>query len=403
MVAVCAAFLLGGWFLKAQCLDPWSDSHQYESLCYNDIQALYQVRGIQDRTFPYVHGSFDSANSELVDGAIEYPVLTGLFMYAAGAGVTDANGYLGATALLLAPFGLLIAYLLGRLEGLRALMWAASPALILYSFHNWDLLVVAAVVVGFYVYRRDQPLVAAALFGVGAALEDVPRLLRTRARRRLAGAPGGEGRTRSRRGWRRRVRADQPPLHRRQPGRLVGDLWVPPGARSNFDNIWTLLPDMTPDDLNLVTGGLTLIGFGIALGIGTLRARREGVFPTVPVCAVLLAAFMLFSKVHSPQYTLWLLPFFVLVRVNLLWWIAYAAADLLVYVGVFRFFYDLSERTGGTLAEDAMELGIWFRAALLALFVVFLTSSATPPDRFVSQPLPTVDPVGGAELSASEP
>ncbi len=404
VVAVCAAFLLGGWFLKAQCLDPWSDSHQYESLCYNDIQALYQIRGIQDRTFPYVHGSFDAANGELVDGAIEYPVLTGLFMYAAGAGVTDANGYLGATALLLAPFGLLIAYLLGRLEGLRALMWAASPALILYSFHNWDLLVVAAVVVGFYAYRRDRPLVAAALFGVGAALKMYPAFFvlalvaASLARREVkdalvhAGVGGGVF-----------ALINLPFIVANRDG-----WWATYGFHRvrgpNFDNIWTLLPDMTPDDLNLVTGGLTLIGFGIALGIGTLRARREGVFPTVPVCAALLAAFMLFSKVHSPQYTLWLLPFFVLVRVNLLWWIAYAAADLLVYVGVFRFFYDLSERTGGTLAEDAMELGIWVRAALLlALFVVFLRSSATPPDRFVSQPLPTVDPVGGAELSASEP
>lgn len=397
MVAVCAAFLLGGWFLKAQCLDPWAESHQYESLCYNDIQALYQARGIEQRIFPYVHGSFDEETRELRDGAIEYPVLTGLFMYAAGTGVGNANDYLIVTALLLAPFGLLIAYLLGKLEGWRALMWAASPALILYSFHNWDLLVVAAVVAGFYVYRRDRPVAAAALFGLGAALKMypaffiVPLVAAALARRNLrdavvrAGAGAGA------------FLAVNLPFFIANPEGWWATYGFHRVRGPNFDNLWNELPSMTPEDLNLLTGLLTLVGFGVALFVGHRRARREGVYPTVAVCGALLAAFMLFSKVHSPQYTLWLLPFFVLVRVNLLWWVAYAAADLLVYVGVFRFFFDYFENPGSTGAETVMEAGVWLRAGLLlGLFVAFLRASATPPDRFVSQPLPTVESVGVA-------
>lgn len=427
VVAVCAAFLLGGWFLKAQCLDPWAGSHQYESLCYNDIQALYQARGVDQRVFPYVHGSFDASTNELRDGAIEYPVLTGLFMYAAGTGVDNANGYLIATAMLLFPFGLLVAFLLGRLEGWRALMWAASPALVLYSFHNWDLLVVAAAAAGFYAYRRGHPVAAAALFALGAAFKMypaffvLPLIAAALARRNAKEAASVAG-----------TAAGVFALVN-LPFAIVNfeGWWATYGFHRvrgpNFDNIWNLIsnlrdafqvpvdlpvlprftlgiPDLTPEELNLITGVLTLVAFGIALWVGWNRARKEGLYPVVAVSAALLAAFMLFSKVHSPQYTLWLLPFFVLVRVNVLWWIAYAAADLLVYVGVFRFFFDYFENPGATGAETAMEVGVWVRAALLAgLFVAFLRvregAGGERTDALTSHPLPRVEPVGVAAES----
>ena len=41
-----------------------------------------------------------------------------------------------------------------------------------------------------------------------------------------------------------------------------------------------------------------------------------GPYPWVPVSAAMLCGFLLLHKVHSPQYTLWLVPMFVLLRVN---------------------------------------------------------------------------------------
>jgi len=117
----------------------------------------------------------------------------------------------------------------------------------------------------------------------------------------------------------------------------------------------------------------------VALGFGWLRGKATGTYPFVQVSAALLVAFLLWNKVHSPQYTLWLLPFFVLVPLRppwaIGWWAAYSVVDLLVYVGVFRYFYDFSYRglTEGTLAHGTMVFGVWTRAALLlALFLVFL-------------------------------
>nr|MBA2313013.1 hypothetical protein [Actinomycetota bacterium] len=99
-------------------------------------------------------------------------------------------------------------------------------------------------------------------------------------------------------------------------------------------------------------------------------------YPFVGVAGAMLAAFMLWSKVHSPQYALWILLFFVLLEVHIGWWVAYALADLAVYVGIFRWFYDFSRTQdieAWTFAKGMLVAGVWGRAMLLAgLFVVFL-------------------------------
>jgi len=397
--------LIAGFLLKGQCLQPWDDARQYSHLCYNDIQPLYSIRGIDAGFFPYV--SAELTETDLINGGIEYPVLTGLFMWFVGTFVThDANAYLVVSAVALAPFGLLTAYLLARLVGWRALMWSASPAIVLYAFHNWDLLVVAATVAGFWAWKRGQPLWAAVAFAIGGALKVYPifflaplalyMLNRREVKKAFGVAAAGIGTfiavnlpfaLINLEGWWATFA-----FHRRR------------GA--NFDSIWALrFPEMTPDRLNLVTGGLTVGLFVIALGFGLWDARRrdgDGEYPFLQVAGAMLAAFLLWNKVHSPQYTLWLLPFFAMLSVHVLWWAAYAAVDLMVYIGVFRFYF---ESAFGASTDDpafiAMKYGVYGRAALLAaLFVVFLTSrradlpAEESADEVVSHPPPKVTPVG---------
>lgn len=429
-----ALTLVGGWLLKGQCRTDWSTYRQYSHLCYNDIQPLWAGRGISDRLFPYVDARIDkelradgSVDYHLTGAAIEYPVLTGMFMYLSGTWAETDDAYLVHSALLLAPFALLAAFLLARLEGTRALLFAAAPAIVLYAFHNWDLLVVAAAVGGFYAYRRGSPMWAAAIFAIGAAFKMYPAffvaplVLESLHRKewKTAGAITGTAFgvfglinlpfvLANASGWWTTYRFHQI-------------------RTANFDNIWTLrdtfqipidlpglpeftfgfvLPSLDPAALNTVTSALTLLFFAVALGAGWVRANREGAYPVVPVAAAMLVAFLLVGKVHSPQYTLWLLPFFVLVRLNVLWWAAYSAVDLMVYVGVFRFFYDYTAGTGETAARTAMEAGVWIRAGLLGvLFVVFLLARSSGGDdetdpEPVSHPVPSLDPVG-ARASAS--
>jgi hypothetical protein len=106
----------------------------------------------------------------------------------------------------------------------------------------------------------------------------------------------------------------------------------------------------------------------------------------VQVCAAILAVFMVTNKAHSPQYALWLLPFFCLLRLRWGWWAAYMTFDLLMYVGLFRWYYALgSPAPDYARPYEAMVLGIWGRTAmLLLLFVVFLRSRSALQD-----PLPS--------------
>jgi len=372
--------LLGGFLLKAQCTAPegW-DGRQYSRLCYNDVQALYGARAIDVDQFPYVEGRLQ--DQELTGGAIEYPVLTGMFMWLGGLFVDDSNSYLRVTSLLLAPFALIAAYLLGHMTGPRALMWAAAPALVLYSFHNWDLLAVAAAVAGVWFWWRNKDISAAVLFAVGGAFKLYPIFLLAPlvlyvvrkqgwARGVIVGSVGAAT-------W----------IAINLPFALANfDGWIATyrfhSLRvGNFDSIWNLgFASLSADALNLVTGALTALGFATALLVGWVRSSGGRGYPFLQVSAAIVTTFLLFSKVHSPQYTLWLLPFFVLTTVSVGWWVAYSLVDLAVYIGVFRWFYDFSyEGEDFTFFKKLMIGGVWGRAALLAmLFFVFLKARPAP-------------------------
>jgi uncharacterized membrane protein len=410
MVA-CVLALISGFYFKGACLQPHGERQLFERLCYTDLVPLYGGRGVADNVFPYVHGELDEANN-LSDGAVEYPVLTGLFMYVTGLPVGDGNQFYAVSALLLAPCALAAAYLLARMSGWRALMWAAAPAIVLYSFHNWDLLVVAASVAGLWCWSRGKPVAAAVWFGVGAGFKMYPvfflaplffdELRRRGFGRALGAAASGVGTLAlvnlpfflaNRDGWFATYEFHQ----RRGP---------------NFDSIWNLwFPSdtwvgdygpLTPDRLNLVTAVLTGAFFLAALGYGWWRSARAEAYPFVQVCAALLAAFLLWNKVHSPQYTLWILPFFVVTGVSTFWWVAYAVADLAAYYGIFQWFYDLSQERDFAAAKKVLIGGVWGRAVLLLLlFALFLRARSAVVPENLSHPPDTV-PDGTDELQEDD-
>jgi uncharacterized membrane protein len=289
-------------------------------------------------------------------------------------------------------------------------MLAASPAVVWYAFHNWDLLVVAAVVAGVWCWWKGHPLWAAALFGVGAALKMYPILfvVPLALESWTAGRRGEAGKV--------ALSGGGTALALNLPFMLINfsGWWATyeyHRIRSgNYDSIWGLAvtrwtwPSIHMPALNRTVALLTIATFIVALVAGWRRARTDGRYPFLSVAAALLVAFMLWNKVHSPQYTLWLLPFFALLRVHVLWWVAYAVVDTVAYVSIFRWFFDSVYEGEGiaTTAYGAMVYAVWGRALLLAaLLVVFLRARpATEPELepgsegFVSHPPPRLDPVG---------
>ncbi len=361
---------------------------------------------MDQHVFPYVTGHL--TGNDLRGGAIEYPVLTGLFMWATAWLASSYNSYLVVSAIFLAPFALLAAWLLARMAGTRALLFAAAPALVLYAFHNWDLLAVAMGVAGFYAWWRGRPLVAAALLGLGAGLKLYPGLwLAPLAlelwvagnKRAAAGALGAGIGT---------FVAVNAPFALVDFSGWFATYRYHELRSADFNSVWYWLnnftghPGISAGALNPLTGALTATGFAAALGYGLIVARRTGRYPFVQVSAAMLAVFLAFSKVHSPQYALWLLPLFVLLRVNLLWWALYALADLALYSGIFEWFYQVGF-TGASLTEatgwrDLLITGVFAREALLlVLFVLFLRARSAFVERsapqFMSQAATRLRPI----------
>jgi hypothetical protein len=134
---------------------------------------------------------------------------------------------------------------------------------------------------------------------------------------------------------------------------------------------------------------LILLSFVVACRRGWVRYQREGTYPWLSVSAAMLCGFMLLHKVHSPQYTLWLIPMLVLLRIRWGWIAAYFAADLAMGIGIFRWYYEVFYGTSGGMADGialgAVLVGVWGRAALLVcLFFAFLKApetAHTPPSR----------------------
>jgi uncharacterized membrane protein len=403
----CVAVLtLSGYLLKAQCIGHY-DTRRDSNLCSNDIQVLYKARGMQDHPFPYINGGLvhTEHGARLVGGALEYPVLTGLFAWLPALAVHDDGGYLQLTALLLTPFSFLTVWLLARMVRWRALLYALAPPLVWYSFHNWDLLVVCATVGACYAWWRERYAWAGVWLAVGASLKFwplfflLPLLLdrlaggdRQSAARALAAftaafaGVNGPFLLTSPRGW-----------------------WAPyafqaeraPDITSNGIWYWGF-PTLSTDDLNTLVPVLLALGTLAACAVGWWRAKAEGVYPFVQVCAAVLAVFMLTNKAHSPQYVLWLLPFFCLLRLRWGWWAAYMVFDTLMYVGVFRWYYALSLGHDFGLAKQALVLGVWGRAVMLVLlYVVFLRSDPAFERRRQPELAPSEQPTGSNRTSLS--
>ena len=340
VLAVTALAFLLGMVQKTPCVrDDWSGSKlRYAAMCYSDVPYLYAPRGLAAGFPPY-------SDTDGRYATMEYPVLIGYFAYAAAlvtqalgdapdlnarALVTDeqiyaqpgvaaeSSRYFVVTAVLLAPFAMLAAWFLARVHRRRpwdAMLFAASPALVLSGLINWDLLAVAAVAGALWAWSRGRPVLSGVLIGLGTAAKLYPLFLLgallvvcIRRRRLSAFAAAAVGAVAA---W---LVLNLPPMIYGFAQWKV--FWTFNGDRgADLGSIWLVWQQMghapTPGLINVVSGG-----FFAAVCVGVLvlglRSQRP---PRIPQLAFLIVVgFLLLNKVYSPQYVLWLLPLAVLAR-----------------------------------------------------------------------------------------
>jgi uncharacterized membrane protein len=362
-----------GALLKQQCVDPHHPAFLSDT-CASDFRILFATRHIAAHRLPYVHGGYrvlPGGRVAFTGAEIEYPVLTGLFLWVIGLPVSSAAGFLDLAMLCLAPFAVVSVLLLARMAGRRALFFAAAPGLVWYGFMNVDFLSVAAAVAGIWAWRRGRTGWAAAAFAAGGCVKVWPALFLLPLLADVA----------FRREW---------PVARRVVGIAVAvaaavnlpfllvnarGWWAPfafqdarPASDFTMNSVWSWAASGMPTGaLDAVTDALTVIVCAGVLVAAHRRAVRSGEYPFLPACAAMLAGVLLVGKVCSPQYLLWLLPFFALLRVPARWWVALVTADTLLYLG----FFTWGGATGShPLAAQAATVGFWGRALLLAALVV---------------------------------
>jgi uncharacterized membrane protein len=295
---------------------------------WGDIGPLYGRRGIRPHHLPYT------------DRPLEYPVLIGYVMWATAWVGHTATTFLLTNAALLGALAVVTTVLLYRRDGARALRFAAAPSLVLYSFHNWDLIPVAATVAGLVALERRRPALAGVLLALGAWAKLYPGVLlagivillwrrddRATARRLVVGAAVTTAVVNlpvlvaSWDGW------WFPMRFQRARTATWGTLWFHvlrlPGIEGHHD--------LRSASVANVVGLVALV---VAFTVVVRRAVRARVSP-VQLAAALTVVVLLTNKVYSPQYTLWVVPFFVLLPLSGALWAGLIAADLAMYAVVF--------------------------------------------------------------------
>ena len=395
--------LILAYLLKGQCaLHPWADDFQYRHLCYNDIQPLYGVRGISRGLVPYR------------DVMVEYPVLTGMFMDLCGRVLralvrlnlideaTD-GAYFALTSLLLAPLAIAVTLLLRpRVTRPRLMIWAVGTPIVLYAFHNWDLLAVAAAVWGLVAFERSRNGTAGAALAAGASSKLYPAFLMPGAVLARWSRGDRQGATRAvlifvavylaiNAPWVVISNGD-PPARRESPA-SINDVSLREPGTNGWLQVWQFHADRYPDFgtvwywvgrygqkvhpasfwepgqrgyrdfVDVSSLALFTLGSGLLLLHGWRRRLEPRGYPDAAVGLGIVCLFLLTSKVHSPQYALWVVPFLAMLSVP--WWlvIAYLATDLGVYVSGFYYFTVMDQPSPAW--QGAFQALVWARAGAL--------------------------------------
>jgi uncharacterized membrane protein len=293
-----------------------------------------------------------------------------------------------------------------------AALFALAPALFLTATVNWDFLAIGLAAFGLAAWARSRPALAGVLLGLAGAAKMWPLFLLGPILV-LALRAG-------------RLRAALTALATAVVSVLVVNLPVALSYRENWDRFFELNTTRPIDwgtlwyigryldgrvnissnpgergpfqwlDANIPTlNNLSYALFGLAcLGIAwlTLRAPRRPRLAQLSFLVV--AAFLIFSKVWSQQFVLWLLPLAVLARPRWGAFLAWQAAE----VCYFAAFY--GELLGAATSRPVFPEGVFVLAASLRLgtvvaLCVLVIKDILRPERDVVRHTYADDPDGG--------
>lgn len=320
LIVLTALAALVGILLKGYCrVNGWETPTQFYATCYSDFPELFRNRGMAAGIFPILGSG----------SQFEYPVLIGLiagvtaWLVPGGDPKTMALTYFDINSVLLAAVAMVTVVVVARMPGRRpwdAAMVALAPGIVLAGTINWDLWAACLLAVGMYFFARNRLVLAGVLIGLATATKLYPVLILGAIL--LLAVRSGK--------WR--------PLL--VTGGIAAATWLLvnlPFAAVNPSG-WAFFLQYSADRgagyssawfaYNLVAGRLGWSGLGadgvsiLSAGFFVLACAGIAVValaaPRRPRLAqlafLIVAAFILTSKVYSPQYVVWLIPLLALAR-----------------------------------------------------------------------------------------
>lgn len=300
----------------------------------SDIPHLWDLRRLGPGVLPNV------------DRRLEYPVLIGYVVYVTSWIGRSAVAFFAVNMVVSAGLAVAASVILARDAGRRAWRWAAAPALLLYAFHNWDLWAIVPLLVGMDSFRGHRDGAAGGWLAFGAWAKLFPGLLIPPLVVSRLAARDVRGAVRIVGGAAVVTAVLNLPILVASPS----GWWFPFRFQSRRHATWGAfldyllrLPGLRAAAHAHPASVANAFNVGI-LGCGVLvacvLAWRRPVSPYA-LGAIVTVGFVLGAKVHSPQYDLWIVPFFVLLPVARRWWLLYCALDAAVYVLVLGTLHDV--------------------------------------------------------------
>lgn len=404
------------WIQKYPCsAGGWVDWQQYTNACYTDIRALWGAEKLNEGAVPYR------------DHPVEYPVLTGWFMGVLGqiayriGSVAGTDGgpvfwHLNAIVLFICGAAAIAVLHTIRRDNRRtdipgpnpdhalvhsrpsrpwdAMMLAAAPVILVTATVNWDLFAVALSMPFFLYWQRGRPVMAGLFLGLAVAAKFYallflgPLLILALRQKKLL--PALQATATAAITW----AVINGPVAYLWPDSWMRFFELNSERPVDWGTGWYVLRGLTGwerlwdsefvNDLYLVLFALSCLGIA-ALGYFAQRRTAGGGFglktpsteDVVPrlaqLCFLVVATFLLFGKVWSQQYVLWLLPLVVLARPKWGFFLVWQAAELFYFFSFYGKMLQVSAEDGRGIPEGlflAAAASRWLAVAVMCALVV---------------------------------
>ena len=303
-LAIVAALLSFTKFSHCQS-STWATPDQYIHACYSDLPSLFGERGMVDNTWPYASDT----------NSVEYPVLTGLVMYATSFVAHTPISYFNFNAFLLALLFIGLIFIVYRIKPEFTYLLPLAPAMVASLYINWDLWAIATMMLAIYWFDRKAYLYSSIAIAVSISTKFLPVFLllpilfilwRSNQIREL-------------------VKYAITTVAIWLAINLPFALTTPTGwwrfyklnmeREADWGSLWLAFSQLGLGLANLNYLAILLLLIGLTSFVIFLFEVKNT--PTLAsVAFIVLAIVMIASKVYSPQYVLWLTPLAVIALTN---------------------------------------------------------------------------------------